>query len=219
MDLQHLYPKRGDDVLEWWEKVIAWAKSLTVEIGPGMMASQGLNGLQILVQADEPLRTPFRVGLGGSRVTVSAGFVGERVPHVLVGDVAVRLDGTGPDGITPVASGNLPQLDLYRINAKPGPDGRGAVAIRMQVDERGIPLDDRKTPEALQVVYVAEFDAAARREMAREGIAIEPLAIVYWTQGAKPAPDRIGQIVRHNLVHSYAPGGEGEPGRHFFSAR
>ena len=211
MDLRHLYPNRGDDVLAWWGKVILWAKTLPVEIGPNMLSSQGPNGTQIMVREESPVRTPFRVGLTGSRATVSTGFVGDRVPFVALSDGSdyVRLDGTGPDGITPAATGT-PSLDLRR--AKPGADGRGAIAIRLQVDDGGIPIDDREKPEAFTVAYVADFDAAARRTLAEKGIAIQPLAIVYFRNDL---PVSLGQIVRHNLVHSYAAG---EPGRHFFSA-
>lgn len=214
MDIRHLYPRRGDDVLEWWKKVTDWAKTLTVETGPGMFLSQGPNGTQIMVREGSPVRTPLRIGLTGSRATVSPGFVGDRVPFVALPDGSgyIRLDGTGADGVTP-ATGAVPGIDLSK--SKPGPDRRGAIVIRMQVNNRGIPIDDREDPEALQVTYTAEFDAAARRKLAAENIAIEPLAIVYWSAGARPIPERVGQIVRHNLQHSYAAG---EPGRHFFSA-
>lgn len=214
MDLSHLYPKKGDDVLAWWEKVIAWAKTLGVEIGPGMFTSQGPNGTQILVRGESPVRTPFRVGLTGRRVTVSEGFLGERVPFIQTasGDW-VRLDGTAADGVTPSPLGR-PSIDLAR--AEPGEDRRGAIALRVRTDARGIPLDDREDPEALSIAYLAEFGATARRALAAEGWGIQPLAIVYW-QGS--APGRVGQIVRHNLVHSFAASAaEGEPGRHFFSA-
>lgn len=215
MDLRQLYPKPGDDVLEWWAQVIAWAKTLTVELGPGMRASQGLHGLRILVDDSEPVRTPFRVGLTGRRARISAGYLDGRVPYVLTGVGPVRLDGTGEDGITPNPWGVVPELDLK--DAKPGEDGRSAIALLVRLDARGIPLDDQATPRARHVGHVADFSGRAKRErLDAEGIAIQELAVLYWRGGE---PERVGQVVRHNLVMSYAPGNrDGERGRAFFSA-
>lgn len=213
MDLRHLYPRAGDDVLDWWEKVVAWARTLEVDLGPEAFATQGPNGLQITVRDSAPVRTPFRVGLTGRRVTVSPGFVDGRVPWIAAGSIAVRLDGTGPDGITPVSNGLTPGLDLR--DAAPGEDGRSVIVVRRLVTERGVPIDDRETPEALQVLHVSEFSGAEKRRLAAAGVALQELAILYWRDGQ---PVRVAQVVRHNLQHSYAAGSEEDPPRHFFAA-
>lgn len=216
MDIRHLYPKKGDDVLDWWAKVIAWAKTLEVEIGPGMRATQGLNGLKLLVTDQSPVRTPFRVGVTGTQATVSTGFLDDRVPWILDrgGDTGARLDGTGADGITP-ARGGRRKLDL--AGAEPGNDGRSAIVLQVRLDGRGVPLDDAEVPAALQIVHVADFSPRKKTEqLDAEGIAQQELAILYWRSGAI---DRVAQVVRHNLIGSYASPAAGDGlGRVFFSA-
>jgi hypothetical protein len=211
MNLAHLYPKPGEYVDEWWSRVIEWAKTLTVELGPGMRSSQGLNGLRVMVSDSSPVRTPFRVGLTGRRARISTGYLDASVPYILSGDgeTAVRLDGTGADGLTPDPLG-LPVLDLS--DAEPGPDGRSAIVLRLTLDERGIPLDDEETPEALQILHLSDFSPAAKRALLTdENQAIQELAILYWSNNE---PTRVGQVVRHNLVASYAT----ETQTAFFSA-
>lgn len=215
MNLDFLKPKPGDDVEAWWSGVVEWAKTLAVEIGPGMRVSQMAGGgLRILMSDDTTVRTPFRVGLSGRRVTVSTGFLGTQVPYLISGDLMVRLDATGPDGVTPDPGGR-PSLDLS--DAVPGDDERSAIVVRVRLDANGVPIDDIETPEALQVVHLPKFDPAEKRRLMREeSVAIQELAILYWTGDE---PQRAGQVVRHNLKFSFAPSSQDDGvGRPFFSA-
>lgn len=210
MDISRLRPREGDDVERWWESVIQWARTLTVEIGPGMKATQiAGGGLRLIVDRVTTVRTPFSVAVTGRRATITPGYLGDRVPYIVADDLAVRLDGTRADGITPDPLGR-PELALR--SARPGEDGRSAIALRVRVGESGAPLDDREDPEALQVVHVSEFGPAEKRRLwTEERIALQELAVIYWTAGGRE-PDRRGQVVRHNLRLSTAEG------RAFFSA-
>lgn len=216
-----LYPRPGDEVLPWWAKVLRWAKSLPVIFGPGVVGDWTTMGCEVTVRDPGVVRTPFRVRLqsGNQAARVTPGFVDDRVPFVIAGRgenrQVVRLDGTMADGLLEDPRGR-PVIDLRQ--AEPGGDGRSAIVVVKRLGEQGQPIDDEEEPEALRVEHRSEFGPAEHARASREdGEGFQVLAVIYWRN---EKIERVAQVTRHHLVHSWQPpdGTEGSVGRHFFSA-
>lgn len=198
--------REGDPALPWWREVWRWASSLPVVLGPGVTMTQvpGM-GTEIKVRTAAAARIFFECSLSGTEVTVR--------PGMLAGQVPVILDRRfQPVPITGDAAGQVPTIDLSL--SEPGPDGRSAIVIVARLDESGNLIDPREDPEAIEVKHVSDFGSIQKRGAAIARRPFHELAIIYWRDGR---PDRVAQIVQHNLeLAAAAPQGDRPAAERYF---
>ena len=201
--------REGDPALPWWKEVWRWASSLPVIVGPGMQVTQipGM-GTEIKVRTAAPVRVFFEVALSGSRASVRPGLLEGEVPSIETrAGTYVNLYGIAHLG----EQVGTPSIDLSR--AKPGPDGRSCIALVAQVDESNRLLDPAIDPAVLRIEHRSEFGRKQKREAEIARAPFHELAILYWRNNA---PERVGQVVQHNLGLAYGPKGNDEEGVRFF---
>jgi len=203
--------REGDPALSWWREVWRWASSLPVVLGPGMTMTQ-VPGIfpEIRVRTAVPARVFFEVALSGSRASVRPGLLEGEVPSIEVRSGAyVNLYGIAHLG----GEVGAPSIDLS--DAKPGPDGRSCIALVARVDEQSQLLDPKVDPAALRIEHRSEFGRKQKREAERERRPFHELAILYWREGR---PERVAQVVQHNLGLAVGPASEEDAPRFFFYA-
>jgi hypothetical protein len=202
--------REGDPALPWWKEVWRWASSLPVVVGPGMQVTQipGM-GTQIKVKTAAPVRIFFEVVLSGSRISVRPGMLEGEVPFIKTtsGDY-VDLMGRKFVG----GEAGTPFLDL--TDAKPGPDGRSCIALLALVDANNRLLDPLSRA-VVRIEHRSEFGRRQKREAEIDRAPFHELAILYWRDGK---PERVAQVVQHNLGLAYGPTADENSPRFFFYA-
>lgn len=203
--IRDLFARPLERVLPKWEKLLAFIRARDVIVrDPGALVSVSNAGTRVTLSTKAQPSTPFRVSISGRAVRVRPGYVDGHMPTV----EKIALDGTNADGEREVRpfTFELPE------QARPGPDGRSFVCLRMLWDEgKQAPRDAEE--DWLSVAHVSDLKQA--REDDAGTVVWEPLAVVYWRADAV---ERVGQLVRHNLVYFAIPAGDGQPGRVYFSA-
>jgi hypothetical protein len=203
LDPRQLHPKKGQPVLAWWRRVVGWAASLPVVVGPNVRITQTPLGTKVMVRSGAPVRTPFRVGTRGLEIRLSVGTVDGEVPWIALdrsgGNGNVRLDGTREEGTDPLPTSQV----RYVLTAedKPGEDGRSYVAVvahLKRMREEGI-TSPGQSAATLRIEHRADLSPAAR-EAAREasGAVIHTLAVLYWSAD-RSRIERVGQVTHHHL--------------------
>lgn len=204
---QDLYPRRGDLVKPWAQRLLAWAESLDVVLGgEGLQKTVTPNGTDVTYVAATHWAHPFQVFASTEAAVVSMGEVNSLVPRI--GDVG--LDQRDKNG---------KEVDAPSLEISTPEDGRSSwVCLQAKVDpETGELLDPEGDKWPLEIVYRTELPPSIRQGGSEDeaNAAIFPLAILKWSIDGASLAD-IFQIVHHNLGHRFLPAKGSGPGRHFF---
>jgi hypothetical protein len=202
--------RAGDPALPWWKEVWRWASSLPVVVGPGMEITQipGM-GTEIKFKTAAPVRIFFEVVLSGSRISVRPGMLEGQVPRILTPDAWVDLLGIRYGGIKT----EIPTIDLS--NEKPGPDGRSCIALVVELDFNFKIRPLENWPDSIRIEHREEFGPKQKREAEAVREPFHELAILYWREGK---PERVLQVVQHNLALASGPTADEDAPRFFFYA-
>lgn len=202
-DPRKLLPKKGTPLLPWFRRVVNWAMSLPVIVGPNVLVTSTPLGMKVTVRSQNPVRTPFRVGVRAREIRVSIGTVDDEVPWIALDRSGlngnVRLDGT--------REGTLEAIPASRVKYElasddgPGPDGRSFVVIAAHLTR----MKDLKltspglSAETLRIEHHRELTPAVR-EAARlaSGATFHTLAVLYWAAD-RSRVERVGQVCHHHL--------------------
>jgi hypothetical protein len=202
-DPRRLLPRRGTPILRWWRSVVEWALTLPVVIGPNVLATSTPLGMKVTIRSQNPVRTPFRVGVRARQIRVSIGTVDDEVPWIAMDRSGlngnVRLDGTREGTLEPVPVGTV-RYELAEDDG-PGPDGRSFVVIAANLQTmRDLELTSPGlSAQTLRIEHHPELTPAIRNtaRLAR-GTAYHTLAVLYWSTD-RARIERVGQVTHHHL--------------------
>lgn len=188
----------GEPILPAWQKLKTAVHGSQVHGSRLLRRRQMPSGTALTVDArGQTWPHPFKCSLAGQAVAVRAGRVAGIVPRIN----GIDLEGYDEAG---ELAGTPPTVPLLG-----GPDDRlrSYICIELAVDETTgqVAEDD---PDALTVTHRASFESDDPLR------GLMPLAEIVWRD--EKTPERIFQIVLHNLQHLFVPAAPGRAAKHFF---